>query len=301
MRPQCADQVVRCTQLVVGASERPAQLEEFPRRQQRQVIAHDRAGVCNDGGQFRGRARHRAQLQVQAFADVARADAGGIEALQQSQRCLQFVRLDFGLRRADGEQVLQALVQVAVVVKRVDQQFDQRTVARRRLGARHLREQVILQRGGGACPLARVVVVFAPAFAASAPVERRVASRLECGVRGFASGRRLAPFAVAVAVGAGTWRRSFVACDGAIRLHPDGKGERVVVPLEQRVVRERLLDLLVSSTVDNLERRRIDCCNWGVSARCCDSRSERAGFMPLASAGRKTGREEHHRPAPCEQ
>ena len=90
----------------------------------------------------------RGELQRQAFAEAARADARRLEVLQVLQRDLQLVELDFQLGRQERDQFFQALREVAVVVQRIDQQRDQPLVALGEVGERELPQQVRAQGGG---------------------------------------------------------------------------------------------------------------------------------------------------------
>ena len=75
--------------------------------------------------------RQGGELQRQAFAQAARADARRLEVLQVLQRDLQLVEIDLQLRGQERDQLLQALREIAVVVQRIDQEGDQLVVPRR--------------------------------------------------------------------------------------------------------------------------------------------------------------------------
>ncbi|CPO06319.1 Uncharacterised protein [Bordetella pertussis] len=99
-----------------------------------------------------------AQLQLQAFGHVARADACRIERLQQCQRRAQLVQVGLHLGRQPGQDLFQGRIQVAVLVQFVDQQTAQRRIARRGARQRQLPQQVFAQ-GIRARRLRQVAVV----------------------------------------------------------------------------------------------------------------------------------------------
>ena len=61
------------------------------------------------------------QLQEQAFAQVAGADAGGLELLDAMQYGLDFIQLDIQLGVEGFEHFFEAFFQVALGVDAVDQ------------------------------------------------------------------------------------------------------------------------------------------------------------------------------------
>ena len=105
---------------------------------------------------LRAAGRRRAQLQHQAFAEVARAHAGGLQALQPAQRALQARPQVFaGIGAADVQHLGQALGdlfqrvgQVAVLVERLDQHLHRRRSSGDSRMPGNLRAQVVLQRAG---------------------------------------------------------------------------------------------------------------------------------------------------------
>ena len=245
MRLQCADQLVRCTQLVVGASERPAQLEEVPRRQQWQVLAHDRAGVRNDGGRLRGGPRHctsaagpgtRRRCARPRRRDRSSAAAAARSAVRPARPRPRAGRWRSGLRGSGaGSRRRRA----------------RRSAARPARGRAATPSCTTPARAGGPSAWWRCPPTRAGRRRPRSCLRRERPSRASCRCprrsRPLRIRRRPAPRCLRRRrrVGARTRRRSFVACNGAVRLHPDGKGQRVVIPLEQGIVRERLLDFLV--------------------------------------------------------
>src|SRR3970282_167079 len=78
--------------------------------------------------------RQGAELQRQAFAQAARADAHRLEVLQVFQHDLQFVEVDLQLRGQERGELLQALREIAIVVQRIDQQGAQLVVPAGQVG-----------------------------------------------------------------------------------------------------------------------------------------------------------------------
>ena len=108
-------------------------------------------------------------------AAIARADAGGLEALQ----VLEPDRQLFGLERVElSENMLGDLLErrreVAVVVERVDQRGDDLAVAQRQVEQRQLLDQVIAQRAGR--DLLRIEVVVLVGCCRRRPSRRRCAA-----------------------------------------------------------------------------------------------------------------------------
>ncbi len=128
-----------------------AQARGVARRQQGQVLRADLA--CT--GQYRGIRRFRqlfqvrvAQLQQQAFRHVARADAWGIEGLEQRQGRLQLIQVRLQFRRQPVQDFLQRRSQVPVLVQFVDQEAGQRDVPRGGPRQPQLAQQMLAQRVG---------------------------------------------------------------------------------------------------------------------------------------------------------
>ena len=114
---------------------------------------------------MRCRGRQRFELQLETLAKIARADTRRIQVLQMSQRDQQVFDLDVEFGRQDGDEFGQVLVQIPVIVERIDEQRDELLVVFRDLRQRQLRDQVLAQRlrlGGNLRILGFVVVVCWP-------------------------------------------------------------------------------------------------------------------------------------------
>jgi len=86
-----------------------------------------------------------AQLQRKAFARPAPADSERLQVLQVAQRDAELFDPDhrFGLHQRGD--FLEALPEIAVLVERIDQQLDERTVAGQQVHQRELLVQVVAQ------------------------------------------------------------------------------------------------------------------------------------------------------------
>ena len=71
----------------------------------------------------------RLQLQRQAFAQVASADAGRIQVLDVLERRFKFQHIDFELGAEHDGQLVQRLFEIAIVVDGVHQQRAQHLIA----------------------------------------------------------------------------------------------------------------------------------------------------------------------------
>ncbi|MNE34005.1 hypothetical protein D3C80_1277050 [compost metagenome] len=118
------------------------------------MIARHAAGFLQPGRA----GRQLLQLQEQALAEVARADAQRLELLHAVQDHLHLVQLDvqFGIERL--EDLLEAFVEIAVVVDRIDDRHGDQPVVVAHRRQVELPEQVAVQafarRGaGGEVPL----------------------------------------------------------------------------------------------------------------------------------------------------
>ena len=152
--------------------------------------------------------RQRLQLQLQAFLQRARADAGRIEALHELQRREEVLGAHVVLGRDQRRQLLEARLEVAVVVEAVDDHVGECAVTLAHSRHHQLPAQVLLQRRlrlGGAAP----VVLFS-----------------------LGGGRAAARLLV---------RHDELLRGGAVAR---GGGRRLGVLLEERVGVERLLHLL---------------------------------------------------------
>ena len=196
-----------------------------------------------------GAGRQGAQLQREAFLGTAGTDAHGLEVLHVAQRDGQVVEIDFGFRRQQLEQVVEWLVQVAVIVERLDQEAHQGAVAIGHLRQGHLLVEIFTQRNArGLQVLVVDVIVVALAAARGAGADVGPVDAVVCAAA-------LAAFAL-VAVGGGCFGRAF------LRLLAFGRGGGgclwcevravAVLALEHRVLEQDALDLLVQ-----LDRRQL--------------------------------------------
>lgn len=204
------------------------------------------------------------QLQLQAFGRGPRADARRIEAVHERERRVQFVDVDFELRRQIGEHFVERRAQVAVVVERFDQERDERAIARARLRDAQLRHQMIAQRRRGFVDLHRRQIVVVGCGGGAAEVVEIPLARVA------AVGRIAVVFVDAggfVALGAlirrsravrraghrlGRGRRGRLRDHRAVGRDAQGARDPVVVVLEQRVLRDRRCDFLLQ-----FERRQL--------------------------------------------
>ena len=86
------------------------------------------------------------QLQRDALAQVAGADAGGLEGLYGGEHTLHVRRGRFDLRQQAGPDLLQIVLQVAVIVDRIHDDTCDRQVDGGQLGELELLDQLFLQR-----------------------------------------------------------------------------------------------------------------------------------------------------------
>src|SRR3954469_10209423 len=179
-------------------------------------------------------ARH-AQLQAEAFAGRAGADAGGLEGLQMAQRDGEFFGLELGFGGEKRRDFFERLREVAVLVERVDQQLDQDAVSLAEVGERELRAQMVAQR----CRFrgAEIAVTVLVVIACAAPVRRDVGRPVGLGRRRL--GRR---------------RGGAAAGDRGLRdrLPHAAAVFLVILALERGVLHQQPVDLLVE-----LDRREL--------------------------------------------
>jgi hypothetical protein len=146
--------------------------------------------------------------------------------------------------------IVQRFFQVAVVVEGVDDDLDQRTVARRDAGQAHLFHQVLAQRDRAGFQL-RTAVLFVAAVARAArlaPLHVAVAAGAFVAAFMMALGLAVAAALFALAgrgwrVGRGGGLRAIV--DRTVRQQAHRAVERIVEAFEQRVLAQDLFDLLV--------------------------------------------------------
>ena len=140
-----------------------------------------------------------AQLQQQALAQVARADAGRFELLDATQNDLDLVELDFqfGIERVDD--FLQRLFEVALFVDAVDQGGRDQPVGVAHRGEVELPQQMALQTDAARCTAGEVpLVVIVAGQAAGAGLVDVFPGRVDRKL----AGNSLAPVAVVQAVAA---------------------------------------------------------------------------------------------------
>ncbi|MPM88974.1 hypothetical protein SDC9_136082 [bioreactor metagenome] len=119
-----ADQRVCSPECVVVTISELLELREVPLGQQLQVLFND--DQCQIA--FRGR-RHRAQLESEAFLWCASAYASGFELLDMSQCDGKIVEIDVKFGRQQLEEFFEFLVQITIVVERLDDEAHQQAVA----------------------------------------------------------------------------------------------------------------------------------------------------------------------------
>ena len=286
--------------VLVGAGHGHQLLQVAPREQRQVALADD------DRDRLRLAARLGAQLQRQALGQVARADAGRLHALQPAQRAAQageqlvasarrrvLVDARRGRLRQPRGDLLQRVGQVAVVVERLDQHHAPRraSAARRRMPESWPRRW--------SCRLCVARVAVAVVESSPSLLRARLARRLADAVEVLALGAVLPVLALG---GAELGR----AVD---RRHARRRRRRRRSSAARSASRSPARSALVSrsasgsnagaasssasrngfcssicstswcsSSVDSCSSR-IDCCSCGVSARCCDRRTCRDGFM----------------------
>ena len=126
--------------------------------QQVDVVGDQALGLAQPGGL----GRQLAQLQEQAFTQVARANASRFELLDAMQDGFDFIEFNVQFRIKGFEDFFEGFVQVALVVDAVDQGYADQTVGVGHRSQVQLPQQVALQaftgRGaGGEVPLVIVV------------------------------------------------------------------------------------------------------------------------------------------------
>ena len=224
-----------------------------------EVVRHelDRAVAVGRGG------IHRLELEREAFGEVPRAHADGLEVLHLPQGDRDLLDLEVGeLRGPDRVEFLEARGEVPVPVQVRDHEEGQALVALAHRGELQLPDEGLLQArlGGGDLREVLAVLVVASRSAGLVVAERDHVLGLR-GRLGLLGGRRLR----AVVRGAARRPRGRPARGGDF---PRGSARAPGC----------------SSTVDSWSNR-IDCCSCGVSVRCWDSLSWRLCFMSKA-AGR---------------
>ena len=249
-------------QRLVGAGDGHQLLQIAPREQFEVLLADD------DRDRLRLAARLQPQLQGQALAEIACADARGLHALQPLQGAVQAFEQFLALFLAVGElgrDLFERVGEITVVVQRLDQHMQRGRVLGRQPHAGQLVAQELLQALRGGVAVLRIeLVAVAAAGAAGArrfadPVEVVALGavlpvvalgRAELGVvdrRGLFDGvtarcfGRVLGFALADTLG----RR------GALGQRLEHRGV-VFLGLEEGVLLEHLLDFLVQ-----FERRQL--------------------------------------------
>ena len=96
--------------------------------------AHSRPGVSSSQG---------CELQLEALLERARGHAGGIEALHQAQRSEEILRAHVMLGRNQRSKLLEAELEVAVVIEAVDDHVRESAVTLAHLRDHELLAQVL--------------------------------------------------------------------------------------------------------------------------------------------------------------
>ncbi|MCY1419340.1 hypothetical protein D9M71_349260 [compost metagenome] len=188
-RVEALDQFDDLAQLVFLELHAAHQLAVVTAAEQVDVVGDQALGF----GQPGGLGVHLAQLQQQALAQVAGADAGWLELLDTVQDGFDFVELDVHFRIEGVADLFEAFVQVALVVDAVDQGDGDKPVGVGHRCQVQLPEQVALQAlasrcAGGEVPL---VVVIAGQAAGAGLVDV-----FPCRVDRQFVGNALVPFAI---------------------------------------------------------------------------------------------------------
>jgi hypothetical protein len=135
------DQVARHVQVGVRAPEELVEPDELARGERREVVADE---LERDRQPGRPR-RQRLELEQQALLQRACADAGRLERLHEPQRRGKILRLDLVLGQHQRRQLVEAELQVAVVVECVDHEVRERAIALPHLRQQQLPPQVVPQ------------------------------------------------------------------------------------------------------------------------------------------------------------
>ena len=259
----------------------------------------------DDGDRLRPRsAGCGAQLQRQAFGEVARAHAGRLQALQQAQRALQpstssslaAPRVVAGRPQALGD-LLERVGEVAVLVERLDQHVHGRRVlvgagagrAAGRAGdpAGDRRRRAAL--GGIELVVAVDGARLAGRLADAIEVRRARCRSPSPRARWCRTRRRRSTGAVARRLEAGLGGAARLAlADGSARVSRSAPIGSNTGAASSSASRNGFCSSICStswcsSSVESCSRR-IDCCSCGVSARCCDRRTCSHGFMARSAA-----------------
>ena len=243
---------MRLAQVLVIAIERFLQLVEIALGKQREVLLDDLqcASTC-----YQRHLRKSADLQCEAFGSVACADAGRFETLHQLERDLQFLRLDLQLLRQARVNFFQRLFEVTILVECIDDEFDQRAVAKFAYGQPHLFQQMLTQRRLVRFQLRARVVIFRSFRRARYVIEAPLAFIGGCFIvaaafeAAFAFVRRRGRRFARGRIGRRRGRR-----DGAIGKQTHGIVERIVDALEHRIVGQDLFQLLVQFECRQLQQ-----------------------------------------------
>ncbi len=142
--------------VVLRHRKKALELVEVARGEHVEVPGHELDGAVA----VRRRFGHRAQLQLEAFRDVACTDARGLEVLHVLQRDLQVLDLDVGHRGDGGRaKLLEVLLEVAVLVEVADDHRGDALVALGEADERQLRFEMLGERGLRGGELGEVVAV----------------------------------------------------------------------------------------------------------------------------------------------
>ncbi len=262
------NQRLRLAQQFLAGTGECAQALEVALGQQLQMLLADQQRQ-----RLRRAARTGAQLQAQAFGQVARAHARRLHAVQPVQRALQaraqiLVRLGVVDRHAQhlGQprgDVVQRVGQVAVAVQRLDQDLQRSAVLAAQAHAGHLPAQVLLQRDRAAAALELAVVRVGRGAAVEAGGLADAVEVVALGtvlpvlalggaeVVGLDLGKCAVAAVAAVEIVA--LRRRIGLGFGAFRRR-GVEGQRLVVGFEEGVQLEHLLDFLLQLQCRQLQQ-----------------------------------------------
>ncbi|MNG87457.1 hypothetical protein D3C79_462650 [compost metagenome] len=210
-------------------------------------------------GHPRGCSGQLAQLQQQAFAQIAGADASRLELLDAVQYGFDLVQLDIQLRVEPCADFFECVFQVALAVDAVDQGHGNQAVGVGHRRQVQLPQQVALQAFAGRCARGEVpFVIIVARQAAGAGLVDVFPGRID----GELVGDALAPLTVFQVVGAdGAFLETVVLNFGG-RLVLGVVGHRVAVvevfavflTFEHRVRLQRFLDFLLEVQGGELEQ-----------------------------------------------
>lgn len=257
----------------------PHQLAVVAAAEQVEVVGYQAQRFVQPG---RG-GRQLAQLQQQALAQVAGADAGGFQLLDAAQHDFHFVELDVQFRIDGGEDFFEGLFEVAIVVDAIDDGHRDHPIGVRHRCQVDLPEQVAVQAlaAAGARGEVPLVIVVAGQAAGAGLVDV-----FPGGIHRQLAGYAFAPLVVVEAFDAGrgafleglSWG-ALAACSA-----PSARGSLLSKSSPSSWRSSMGLDSSASwiscwrSRVDSW-RRRMACCSCGVIVSCWPILRTSDGFM----------------------